>query len=274
MNEGPTLGTEEHECANVSGQALYEARFTPAWPEYPERLHLMALPGEIRNSIYSYIYILPIDSSAMAKDRWKNVNANAEDRRQIVNLNDRTWDGHYAGVVPAVLHACRQLRYEFGAWYCRSITVHCTIPLNLDSSRVTYFTQFVASAGCPEYRLVASVGNNRTRSAPFGRPNALWAPHPVDCWPSLKLWARDIFTGVETRVLSEQSAADDNVVIVNEGDRSWADMAVDDNAPFVLKLLHVARLAKFEGTSWSALHRTLRHMWKSYVIWNSNDFLE
>lgn len=47
-----------------------------------------------------------------------------------------------------------KIRYEHGACYCKSITVHWTILLALDSSRVTYFTQFAASVGCQEYLLV------------------------------------------------------------------------------------------------------------------------
>lgn len=267
------------------GKALYETRFTPAWPEYYEGAHLLALPGEMRNRIFSYI--LPINKIANAEDARKFAIASAEVRRDILNanpeiikkifnLNDswRPWDEHYTGLVPAVLQTCRQIRYEYGARYCKSITVHWTIPLILDSSRMTYFTQFAASVGCEEYLLVVFVGHSRTIPALFGRPDDLCSPRPVYCWHNLKLWARDVCTGVETCVLSGQSAADENVVIVNEGDRSWADMAVDDNAPFVMKVLQVARLAKLQGTSWNVLRRTLKHMWKSYVIWNSNDFLE
>lgn len=41
------LWRRRHEYVNVVEQAPYEAHFTPAWLEYPERVHLMALAGEI-----------------------------------------------------------------------------------------------------------------------------------------------------------------------------------------------------------------------------------
>lgn len=137
---------------------------------------------------------------------------------------------------------------------------------------MTYFTQFAASVGCQEYLLVVIVGNllkrNENERFPSGTLRSKW------CWPNLKLWARDVFTGVETRVLSGQNAADENVVIVNGGNRSWAEMAVDDNAPLVMRVLRVARLARLEGNSWQVLNQILTYMWKSSGKNDSIDLLE
>lgn len=241
-------------------QALYEARSTPPWPEYTERAHLMSLPGEVRNKIFSFV--LPI----MIKAKGKNY-------RKMINLDTRQ-SAQDNPIVPHVLQICRQLRYEYGPWFCKNIDVLWTIPLTCDSSRLTHFTQFAASLGCPDYFLMVFVGNMKTSSMPSAKLgwDHKWAPSPKMCWVNLKQWALDVFDGVETRVISGNYAADKNLLIANEGKRSWSEMVADDNAPFLMRILQEARLAK--GTSRRKFTRKLDQMWKAEGVKDSGDLLE
>lgn len=242
------------------GQALYEARSTPPWPEYTERLHLMTMPGEVRNKIFSYV--LPII-----------IKAEGQTYRKMINLDTRSC-AESNPIVPTVLHVCRQLRYEYGPWFCKNIDVLWTIPLTCDSSRLTQFTQFAASLGCPDYFLIAFVGNMNTSSMPCDKLgwNDKWAPSPKMCWGNLKQWALDVFDGVETRVISGEDTADGKLLIANEGKRYWAGMVVDDNAPFLMRILQEARLAK--GISRRNFIRKLEQMWKAEGVKDSGDLLE
>ncbi|KAJ4394830.1 hypothetical protein N0V93_004050 [Gnomoniopsis smithogilvyi] len=228
-------------------QALYQARFSPAWPHYEERLHLMGLPGEIRDLIFSFV--LPID-----------VKANADGSGDIIDQANhlRIWPKKTVFFLP-ILHICRQLRYEYGALLLKRNTFHWDLPHPWNPAGLTYFTQFAASVGCQNYQLAIHVYcdmDHHVNSEP-----GIWnySRHYLgftECWNHLKQWARDVYDGVETRVLVAEGDNSERVRVLYH----WYDD--EPNIPFIVRVLDEARLAR--GTTWSRFDKKLQKLWGTY----------
>lgn len=181
----------------------------------------MGLPGEIRNRIFGYV--LPVASndarrislSAKPEDvehperysgRYHPLRfvagiacddeAGAKRWHRMMNDEYEVQMRDSSAINHPLLRTCRQIRYEYGALICTTNEFHWAIPKNWDASLLTNFTQFAASVGVHDYDLS------------IGVDDAL-LPHGSDTPDELKkerraniiTWAKEVYYGVETRVL-------------------------------------------------------------------------
>lgn len=211
----------------------------------------MGLPGEIRDLIASFV--LPID-----------FNLKDQSPRNIITLagGPRRYRDIGSTVHP-FLQTCRQLRYEYGALLCETNIFHWAIPADWNSSRLTYFTQFAASVGCQDYHLTILINDDIIPELDE------WCDVPGRLmkrrWANLKQWARDVFDGVETRVLlGETEDGEDKDVLYDPEDLASDDCVPDPdiNEAFIVQVLDEARLLR--GTAWPRFEKRLEEMWKSY----------
>lgn len=189
---------------------------------------LLGLPGEVRNRIMEYLLPVgitdkhtivineklrvPSDKSYFVQPRWFK---EAEARSQ-------------GAINHPLLRTCRQIRYEYGALICTTNTFVWNMPYNWDSSLLTYFTQYAASVGVHHYDLDISTDDaglsvSRFFVADYAHRNnydrdyydrdskgQTYIVMERERQENLLVWAKDVFDGVETRLLLSDSAQVDD----------------------------------------------------------------
>lgn len=213
------------------------------------------MPTEVRDLIVSFL--LPIILRVKKQPEDENI--------ITIGLGPRD----VGSAVPPILHTCRELRYRYGALVCRANVFMFEIPEYWSASRLTNFSVFAASVGVPDYELGIVVGSDAIPEPAQDHNVERTLTRMAKRWRNLKEWAKDVFHGVETRVLPVKE--------VQGQDYRYRPQAADWHGPrvkdyitgvrsteaFISHVLRMAREGRYEGQSrsWSHVSVQLDSVW-------------
>lgn len=145
------------------------------------------------------------------------------------------------------------------------------IPSSWSASRLTKFSVFAASVGVRKYKLGVVLGPDSVPTRSVYRDVGDERLRMERRWMNVKEWAKDVFDGVETRVLPVKEDLTPRRRY-RSGQDDWLGPRIVDyvdgvrcSEGFISQVLCMAQEGQDKGQSWSTVVEGMEGVWEDFL---------